>query len=71
MALSTTLMKNCEVAESGTDVRAIATVPRMLLKPLRLSSGMVGRVAFCFMSASKPPPWIMKSSMTRWKISPS
>ena len=64
-------MKNCEVAESGTLVRAIAIVPRALLRPLRLSSGMLARVVFCFMSASKPPPWIMKLGITRWKIVPS
>jgi len=24
------------------------------------------RVGFCVMPGSKPPPWIMKPSMTRW-----
>ena len=33
---------------------------------------MIGaRVAFSFMPRSKPPPWIMKPLMTRWKIVPS
>ena len=26
---------------------------------------------FCFMPGSKPPPWIMKPGMTRWKMTPS
>jgi len=32
---------------------------------------MGARVGFWFMSFVKPPPWIMKPSMTRWKIVPS
>ena len=64
-------MKNCAVAEFGSDVRAIAIVPRWLVRPLRLSSGIGARVGFSFMSGVMPPPWIMKSSMTRWKIVPS
>src|SRR5690349_6559184 len=28
-------------------------------------------VFFCFMPGSKPPPWIMKPGITRWKITPS
>ena len=69
-SLSLTLMKNCAVAEFGSGVRAIATVPRWLVRPLRLSSAIGARVAFSFMSAVMPPPWIMKLGMTRWKIVP-
>jgi hypothetical protein len=61
-------MKNCAVAESGTEVRAMATVPRTLDRPLRLSSGIGARVGFSLMSAFMPPPWIMKPSITRWKM---
>jgi hypothetical protein len=64
-------MKNCEVAESGTMVRAMASVPRTLLRPLRLSSGIGARVGFSLMSGFMPPPWIMKLSITRWKTVPS
>ena len=53
------------VAEFGTTVRAIDTVPRALLRPLRDSSGIGGRVGFCVMSGVKPPPWIMKPGITR------
>ena len=64
-------MKNCAVAELGSLVRAMATVPRRLVRPFLLSSGIGARVGFSFMSASKPPPWIMKLAMTRWKMVPS
>jgi hypothetical protein len=69
--LSFTLMKNCAVAELGSIVRAIAMVPRTLVRPLRLSSGIGARVGFSLMSGFMPPPWIMKLSITRWKTVPS
>ena len=64
-------MKNCAVAEFGSPVRAIASVPRVLLRPFFASFAIAGRVAFWRSSGVKPPPWIMKLSMTRWKIVPS
>ena len=70
-ALSTTLMKNWLVAESTTPVRAMARVPRSLLRPLSASFLIGARVGFCCRSGVMPPPWIMKSGMTRWKIVPS
>ncbi len=69
--LSTTLMKNCAVAESGTLVRAIAMLPRRLDSPFWLSSGIGAWVGFCARSAVKPPPWTMKVGITRWKTVPS
>ncbi|MNG20250.1 hypothetical protein D3C84_1044890 [compost metagenome] len=69
--LSATLMKNCALAECGSMVRAMATVPTLLATPLLASFLMVARVAFCFMPGSKPPPWIMKLLITRWKTVPS
>ncbi len=52
-------------------VRAMAMVPVLLERPL-LASFLIGlRVAFCFMPGSKPPPWIMKLLITRWKTVPS
>jgi hypothetical protein len=38
--LSDKFKKNCDVAEFKADVRAMAMVPRTLLKPLPTSSGM-------------------------------
>ena len=64
-------MKNCAVAEFGSLVRAMATVPRTLFRPLRLSSGIGARVGLSCMSAVMPPPWIMKFGMTRWNTVPS
>ena len=68
--LSATLMKNCAEAECGSMVRAMATVPTLLDRPL-LASFLIGaRVGFCFMPGSKPPPWIMKLLITRWNTVP-
>jgi len=64
-------MKNWAVALWGSEVRAIATVYFWFSKPLSASLVMGARVAFCFMSASMPPPWIMKPLITRWKTVPS
>ena len=64
-------MKNCAVALCGFGVRAIAMVPRLFLSPFAASFFTGARVDFWFMSAVKPPPWIMKPLMTRWKIVPS
>ena len=61
-------MKNCEVALWTALVRAIATVPRSLPSPLSASLRIGSRGNFCVRSSRKPPPWIMKSSITRWKI---
>ena len=66
--LFTVLMKNWAVAELGTLVRAMAMVPRSFFRPLRDSSSMGSRVFFCDMFFSKPPPWIMKPGITRWKM---
>ena len=67
-ALSTVLMKNCVVALSTTLVRAMASVPRSLVRPLIASFLIGSRVGFWVMSAVNPPPWIMKPLMTRWKM---
>ena len=64
-------MKNWHVAESTTLVRAIASVPRSLETRFFASLTTGGCVFFCSMSGVKPPPWIMKPGMTRWKIVPS
>src|SRR5829696_8197589 len=49
----------------------MATVPRSLVTPLSASFWIGARVVFCCSRASKPPPWIMKSGMTRWNRVPS
>ncbi len=64
-------MKNWLLAESTTEVRAIAMVPRRLVRPFPASFLMGGLVGFCCMSAVNPPPWIMNPGMTRWKMVPS
>ena len=57
--------------EAMSRVRAMAMLPRSFFRPL-LASFLIGAlVAFWLMSAFMPPPWIMKSLMTRWKIVPS
>ena len=82
MELSTTLMKNWAVALSGSLVRAMAMVPRTLERPFFASFLMGSWVFFSRAATSfsvlaevrpglKPPPWIMKSGMTRWKVVPS
>ena len=64
-------MKNCAVARSTTPVRAMASVPVSFLRPLAASFLIGACVGFCVMSFVKPPPWIMKPAITRWKIVPS
>src|SRR5262245_56415503 len=64
-------MKNWAVALSTTFVRAIASVPRLFASPLSASFLIAARVGFCVKSLVKPPPWIMKPGITRWKIVPS
>ena len=68
-------MKNCDVAELGSDVRAIAIVPGTFFKPALLliaaSLTIGGLVGFWLKSVVKPPPWIMKPSITRWNCVPS
>ena len=66
-----TLMKNCAVAECGALVRAMATVYMSFFRPLLASLVISACVGFCFMPGSKPPPWIMKPSITRWNTVPS
>ena len=61
-------MKNWLDAECGSDVRAIATEYRRFLSPFAASFAIVPRVGFCRIPGSMPPPWIMKPSITRWKI---
>jgi hypothetical protein len=70
-SLSETLMKNWAVAECGSPVRAIATVYSLFFSPLSASFCTGAWVGFCFISGVKPPPWTMKSLITRWKIVPS
>ena len=68
-------MKNCDVAELGSLVRAIAMVPGTLASPaLDADSDSIGigaLVGFCLKSVVKPPPWIMKPSITRWNCVPT
>src|SRR5690606_41490949 len=64
------VMKNWLVAESTTWVRAMAMVPRSLRRPLSASFLIGLKVSFSRMSASKPPPWIMKLGITRWNWVP-
>ena len=59
-------MKNWAVAEWGSEVRAMAMVPRAFFRPLPASFSMGDPVGFWRMPGSKPPPWIMKPSITRW-----
>jgi hypothetical protein len=61
-------MKNCDEAECGSDVRAMATVYLRFLRPLVASFAIGARVGFWRIPGSIPPPWIMKPSITRWKI---
>ena len=70
--LSFTLMKNCPVAESACPGRrAMAIEPRSFCSPFCHSFLIPSRVGFFCTSSVKPPPWIMKSFITRWKIVPS
>ncbi len=69
--MSTTFTKNCDVALFGADVRAMATVPARFFSLFIASLAIGSRVFFRFISRSSPPPWIMKPSMTRWKIVPA
>ena len=70
-SLSATLMKNCADAECGAEVRAMATVYFLFFRPLLASFSTGASVGFWFIPGAKPPPWIMKPSMTRWKTVPS
>ncbi len=63
-------MKNCEVAESRTLVRAMARAYMSFFSPLVDSFLIGGCVGFSRYSLVKPPPWIMKVSITRWKTVP-
>jgi hypothetical protein len=53
-------MKNCDVAELGSLVRAIASVPGTFIMPALLdcsdSIAIGGLVGFCLKSGVKPPP---------------
>ncbi len=66
--LSFRLMKNWLLALWGSDVRAIATVPRSFFRPLSASFVMGAAVGFCLISSVNPPPWIMNAGITRWNI---
>ncbi len=70
-SLSATLMKNCELAECGSLVRAIATVYFALRRPLPASFSIGASVRFWRIPGSKPPPWTMKPLITRWNTVPS
>ena len=71
--MSFTLMKNCEVALSGADVRAMASVPVSFFSPLDDSFLIAARCPsrLSRMSSVMPPPCTMNPGMTRWKIVPS
>ena len=64
-------MKNWLVALFGSLVRAMATVPREFRRPFLASFLIAGRVGRSSSSGVKPPPWIMKPGITRWKTVPS
>ena len=64
-------MKNCDDAECGALVRAIASVYLSFFSPLFASLAIGAWVGFCFRPGSKPPPWTMKPLMTRWNTVPS
>jgi hypothetical protein len=49
---------------------AMAMVYLSFFRPFLASFSMGAAVSFCFMSAAKPPPWIMKFLITRWKMVP-
>ena len=55
-SLSATLMKNWAVAEWGSEVRAMAIVPRSFLPPRSASLRTGGRVRSCWNSSLKPRP---------------
>jgi predicted sugar kinase len=62
-------MKNCAVAECGRGAGHGDGVGLVLQAVV----GFVldgALVSFCFMPGSKPPPWIMKPLITRWKMVP-
>ncbi|WGM48257.1 hypothetical protein KOAAANKH_03153 [Brevundimonas sp. NIBR10] len=63
-------MKNCELAVSGCDVRAIEQTPRTW----RSAENSAFRLGFLEPEVPVPvgsPPWAMKPAMTRWKTTPS
>ncbi len=64
-------MKNWSVALSGSDVRAMATVPRALRRPFFASFTIAGPFARSSISGVRLPPWIMKLGITRWNTVPS
>lgn len=55
MSLSATLMKNWDVAECGSIVRATATLYLWFFSPLSASFRMGELVSCFFMPGSKPP----------------
>ncbi len=68
--LSSRFTKNCDVAEFGSVVRAAATDPRTLLRPLLDSFGTGGSVGRPRNCRSRPPPWTTKPGITRWNTLP-
>ncbi len=70
LPLSTVLTKNCDVAESAALVRAIASAPRSLFRPLLDSSTMGSCVALGCKFWPMPPPCTIKSLITRWNSVP-
>ena len=54
--LSEAFIKNCEVAECGSPVRAIAKVPSSFNSPLFASLGMGAPLSLLTKPGSKPPP---------------
>ena len=64
------MMKNCELAESGSLVRAAPTMPRV--KGTLLNSALrSGRSEPPVPVPVGSPPWAMKPGMTRWNGVPS
>ena len=45
--------------------------PDLSAKPTRAPIALESRTGLCAPSGVKPPPWIMKFSITRWKMVPS
>ena len=69
------MMKNCELAESGSLARAIEMVPRvcgmLFATPLAENSPLIAWSEPPVPSPAGSPPWIMKPGTTRWNVRPS
>ena len=67
---SAVVMKNCELAESGSSERAMPRMPRLKWVALN-SAGRFGRLEPPVPVPVGSPVWAMKPGMTRWNTMPS